>query len=394
MEFDRAQAKRSVRQAMRMTRPRPMLVTLLFTLMVSMSTGVLNGVLGMALTGGTGDFSGLLVNYMYRGYEIEEAMERAMLEMVSRGPGFIFGMVVGGMVLSAVVALWQGLLNVGYTGYALSMSRGENPPLERLFCSFPIVVPALITRILTGVFIFLWSLLLSVGWFVLAVGAMLVSVAIGLEILMVLFLLALMVALWLGIVWVELRYALVDYVLLDKGLSGMDAIRESKRLMKGRMKDAFLLQLSFIGWYLLLIVMIYIGFFLALFPLILQMSIGGGAGGVVVSVLMMLGIGGLTLVGFIALSVWLRPYTTGCMARFYDWADGRAAGRISGPGFGPGPGSGGWGQPTDYTWTTGPTSGIGSGGPAIGGGTGTGGGNGSGGSAPRPPKPPQDDPWD
>ena len=47
MEFDRAQAKRSVRQAMRMTRPRPMLVTLLFTLMASMSTGVLNGVLGI-----------------------------------------------------------------------------------------------------------------------------------------------------------------------------------------------------------------------------------------------------------------------------------------------------------------------------------------------------------
>lgn len=395
MGFDRAQAKRSVRQAMKMTRPRPMLVTLLFTLMVSMSTGVLNGVLGMALTGGAGDFSGLLVNYMYQGYEAEEALERAVLEMVSRGPAFLFGMVVGGMALSAIVTLWQGLLNVGYSGYALSMSRGENPPLERLFCSFPIIVPALITRVLTGVFIFLWTLLLMVGWFVLAGGVMLVSVALDLEVLMILFLVALMVVLWLGIVWVELRYALVDYVLLDKGLSGMDAIRESKRLMKGRMKDAFLLQLSFIGWYLLLVVMIYAGFFLALLPLLLQIGIGGDAGGVVVSVLMMLGIGGLTLVGFVALSVWLRPYTTGCMARFYDWADGRVDARIGGPGFGPGPGSGGWGQPTDYTWTTGPTSGTGNGGgPAIGGGTGTGGGNGSGGSAPRPPRPPQDDPWD
>ena len=392
MGFDRAQAKRSVRQAMRMTRPRPMLVTLLFTLMVSMSTGVLNGVLGMALTGGAGDFSSMLVNYMYQGYEAEEALERAVLEMVSRGPAFIFGMVVGGMVLSAVVALWQGLLNVGYSGYALSMSRGENPALERLFCSFPIFVPALITRILTGVFIFLWTLLLMVGWFVLAVGAMLVSVALDLEVLMVLFLVALMVVLWLGIVWIELRYALVDYVLLDKGLSGMDAIRESKRLMKGRIKDAFLLQLSFIGWYILLVMMIYAGFFLALLPLLLQIGIGGDAGGVVVSVLMMLAIGGLTLVGFIALSVWLRPYTTGCMARFYDWADGRAVGWTGGPGFGPGPGSDGWGQPTDYTWTTGPTSGTGNGGgPAIGGGTGTGG---SGGPAPRPPKTPQDDPWD
>lgn len=343
MEFDRAQAKRSVRQAMRMTRPRPMLVTLLFTLMASMSTGVLNGVLGMALTGGAGDFSGLLVNYMYRGYEIEEAMERAMLEMVSRGPGFIFGMVVGGMVLSAVVALWQGLLNVGYTGYALSMSRGENPPLERLFCSFPIVVPALITRILTGVFIFLWSLLLSVGWFVLAVGAMLVSVAIGLEILMVLFLLALMVALWLGIVWVELRYALVDYVLLDKGLSGMDAIRESRRLMQDNVGRAFVLQLSFIGWELLSIALWLTGIAALVIPISIQVAYGrvSDIGGMIASAGVGLLIMLVMFLGGTILSLWLSPYRTGAMAKFYDWAKGAAP-----------KGPAGWSGPTDYNWST------------------------------------------
>ena len=205
---------------------------------------------------------------------------------------------------------------------------------------------------------------------------------------MVLAMVAMMVVIWLGMAWISLRYALVDYVLLDQGLSGMDAIRESKRLMKGRMKDAFMLELSFIGWYILLIVIVYAGFFLALLPLFVQMGMGGGTGGLAVSVLMMLGIGGLTLVGVTALSVWLRPYATGCMARFYDWAMGRANSSMGGPGSG----SGGWGQPTDYTWTTGPTSGTGTGGPAPGGWNG--GENGSGNPPPRPPKPRQDDPWD
>lgn len=236
--------------------------------------------------------------------------------------------------------------------------------------------PVLITRILAGVFIFLWSLLLTVGWGILLFAAIMLSMAIGSELLMGILMLILIIALWVGAVWVLLRYALVDYVLLDKGLSGMDAIRESKRLMKGRIKDAFLLQLSFMGWYILLIAIIYAGLFLTLLPILVQVGMGASSGGLVVSAAMSLGIGGLALVGFVALSVWLRPYITGCMARFYDWAKGQSDGFVGGPGFGPGPGSGdrGWGQPTDYTWTSGPTSGTGAG---------------NGGSAPRPPRPPR-----
>ena len=40
-------------------------------------------------------------------------------------------------------------------------------------------------------------------------------------------------ALLLGIVWVTLRYELVDFLIADQGLTGMDAIRESKRLGAG-----------------------------------------------------------------------------------------------------------------------------------------------------------------
>lgn len=379
MEFDRAQAKRGVKQAMRMTRPRPMLVTLLFMMMVSVSTGIINGVLGMVLTGGAEDISSMLLNYLQRGYELEDAWSQVLLEMVSRGPGFIFGMVVGGTVLSIIVSLWQSLLNVGYSGYALSMSRGESPALEKLFCSFPVVVPVLVTRVLTGVFIVLWSLLLCVCWSVLVFAAAMLSMLIGSEILMGILMLALIIALWVGAACVMLRYALVDYVVLDKGLSGMDAIRENKRLMKGRFKDAFLLQLSFVGWYLLLLLLFYLGIIALVMTLVVYLySMGSGSGTGVALVLSL-----AALIGGMALLIWLRPYTAGCMARFYDWARGQADGPT---GFG-GSGDRAWGQPGDYTWTAGPTSGTG---------TGSGSPPRNGGSSPlppRPPRPPKDDPW-
>ena len=385
MGFDRAQAKRSVKQAMRMTHPRPMLVTLLFMLMVSVSTGILNSVLGFLLTGGAGDFSSLLLGYVSQGYEVEAAWERAMMELLHRGPGFMFGMFAGGTVLSIIVSLWQGLLNVGYEGYALSMARRENPQLEKLFCWFHLVVPALVTSVLTGVFVFLWALLVSVAYVVVVLLVVVLCAALESEVLMVVLMLAATAAYAAGVVWVSLRYALVDYVLLDKGLSGMDAIREGKRLMKGRVKDAFVLQLSFLGWYLLMVLIIYLGIILAILPVVMQMAVSGGdlgrlaaSGGIALVILL------LAVVGFAALSVWLRPYVTGCMAMFYDWAvsqDGPSG--FGGAGFG---GGSGWSQPTDYTWNSGPSSGVGTGsGPSL--------GSGDGGSAPPPPRPPRDDPW-
>lgn len=383
MGFDRAQVKRGVRQTMRVTRPRPMLVTLLFMMMASVSTGIINGVLGTVLTGGAGDVSTMLLSYLQMGYELEEAWSRVFLEMVRQGPGFIFGMVVGGTVLSIIVSLWQSLLNVGYSGYALSMSRGESPALEKLFCSFPVVVPVLVTRVLTGVFIVLWSLLLSVCWSVLVFAAVMLSMLIDSEILMGILMLALIIALWVGMACVMLRYALVDYVVLDKGLSGMDAIRENKRLLKGRFKDLFLLQLSFVGWYLLLLLLFYLVVIaLAMTFIVYLYSMGSGSGTGVALVLAL-----AALMGGIALLIWLRPYAAGCMARFYDWARGEADGFAGGAGFGPGSGDRAWGQPGDYTWTAGPTSGTG---------TGSGPSPGNGGSAPlppRPPRPPKDDPW-
>lgn len=378
MEFDRAQLKRSVKLSMKSTASRPMLVTLLFVVVVSAGTWLLNTVLGGVLTGNLGNWSSMILAYTQAGYELDEAVEQAMLTLLSMGPGAIFGVAVGGSVLSILVSLWQSVMNVGYEGWCLSMVRNENPPMGRIFGALSQFVPVFITRFLTGVFVFLWGLLVAVGYVVLftvafALAALTESAAVAIPLILVA-----VVYLVLGVIWVSVRYALVDYVLLDKGLSGMEALRENKRLMKGNTGRVFLLQLSFIGWYLLMFAVIYAGIMLALIPLIMQAS-AYSTGGLIAASGFALVIIAVVVIAATVLMLWLRPYITGSMAKFYDWTQGRGDGAGHGPGFGSG--SGGWSERTDYTWSSGAGSGIG-----------LGSGSGNGGPKPNPPKP-RDDPW-
>lgn len=376
MEFDRVQLKQSVKLSMKNTTPQPMLVTLLFTVAVSVGTWLINTILGGLLTGRLGNWSTMILSYMEAGYELNEAAEQAMLTLLSMGPGAIFGVVVGGTVLSILVALWQSTMGVSYEGYCLSMVRNENPPMGKIFSALPMVGQILITRILTGVFELLWTLLVAVGYVVVLAAAVFIDI----PILTVVLVLADIAALILGVIWVTMRYALVDYVLLDKGLSGMDAIRESKRLMQGNIGKGFMLQLSFAGWYFLMLGIVYGGIILAVLPIAAQVTASSTGGLIAASGAALLILVAAAIVTM-ALMLWLRPYTNGCWAKFYDWARGAADGFHGGSSFGGG--SDGWGGYTDYTWSSGAGSGRG---------TGMGPGPGSGPSAHNPPKP-RDDPW-
>ena len=86
-------------------------------------------------------------------------------------------------------------------------------------------------------------------------------------------------------------------------------------------------------------------------------------------------------IGVEVMSLWLKPYVTGAMAKFYDWADGSAGSMQGGPSF-----DGGWGDPGNYTWNSG------SSGPGTG--AGSGGGFPPPPAPPKPPRSPRDDPWD
>ena len=375
MEFDRARLKREVKLSMKGSGC--IMVALLFSVVVSAGTWLLNTVLGGLLTRGAGSVSDTVMRYVQRGYDLEDAINIALLELFQRGPGVLAGIAVGGVVLSIIIALWQGAMDVGYEGWCLSMVRHENPPVSKIFCAMPQILQVLLTRFLTGLFIALWSLLVVLAYVLLLIIGTLLASLTDSVVLVIPFLLAAIAVLVVGVIWVSTRYLLVDYVLLDKGLYGMDAIRESKRLMRGNIGRCFVLQLSFFGWYLLMIAIVYAAAIVFIVLLATQMS-AGDVNPIAVGAML------LVLLGFIPvyiLSLWLKPYTTGSMAAFYDWVCAGPGATQAGSGFGGG--ADGWGDPGNYTWTSGGNSGSG---------TGVG-SNPGGGLPPRPPKTPRDDPW-
>lgn len=397
MEYNRVQLKTAARQAMKYQRPHPMLITLLFSILVSVGSRIISTVLGAA--SGSASLSTAYGEAILRyGGDIESAIQFALL---SFGPQRLAMALFLGVFISGIITtLWAGLMRVGYSGFCLGMVRGQQPQTNALFSVFPQWAGVLLTQFLAGLFRSLWALLLGVGFAaVILVSALLF---IEIEVLFIIVLLAAYIVFLLGLVWVTLRYAMVDFLIADQGLTGMDAIRESKRLMRGNTGRLFTLELSFAGWYLLEMGVILVICIVGLLMFGPEIEAATGTPEALTALVMsMLGIIGLVAFASIGISIfnlWLTPYVTGTEALFYDHLRGVDSRPASGYGYGPG---GRWDQPypsrpsTGYTWkpTPGPTSGAGIGpGPQ-------GGENGPQPpqppqQPPKPPKSPKDDPWD
>ena len=389
MDYNRAAMKQQVRRAMRFQRPHPMLITLLFGIIVNIGSQIISQILGAA--SGASDLSTLYYQALLDYGDLTDAIQYVLL---SFGPQRLaLALFAGGLIGGIVTSLWSGLMRTGYANFCLGMVRGWQPQTGALFSTFPRWAGVLGTQFLAGLFRVLWALLLGVGLFlVIFVAALLFA---EIEALFVLVLLASYIAFFLGLIWVTLRYALVDFLIADQGLTGMDAIRESRRLMRDNTGRLFALELSFIGWYLLefAIVLVFsvagaafsIGLFTSDFSNPVTAITGSALGFVALIAVASIAIG--------VFNLWLTPYITGAEALFYDWA--RGAGSAPTGGYGP---TGGWGQPQspnqpqhfDYTWTSGPSSGTG-----IGPGPWQNGGNGAPPQQPPgAPRPPRDDPWD
>ena len=127
---------------------------------------------------------------------------------------------IWGQLLSVAISIVLATVTVGFTIYALEVSRLRPAGVGTLFDGFSIFFRALWLNILMGIFTFLWSLLfISPG------------------------------------IIAAYRYRQAIYLLLDHPQwSALDCIRESKRMMVGRKWELFVLDLSFLGWALLSVV--------------------------------------------------------------------------------------------------------------------------------------------
>lgn len=141
--------------------------------------------------------------------------------------------VTGAALIALTVALIAALalfvvgsaVSVGYARYNLNLADGNKASLSDLFAYFSRIDTMAIARLLRGVYMFLWSLLLVFP----------------------------------GII-ASYRYRMTDYLLAeDPTLAPDKAITLSKELMNGRKFDLFILDLSFIGWEILCIFTFGIG---------------------------------------------------------------------------------------------------------------------------------------
>ena len=128
-----------------------------------------------------------------------------------------------GSVLALFIA---GPMLVGVSMFSLSLSRGESARLEQIFEGFKNYGTVLGAYLLMVLFIFLWMLLLIIPGIIAAIA-----------------------------------YSQTFYILAENdAISSMDALKKSKEMMDGYKWKYFCLGLRFIGWALLCILTLGIGF--------------------------------------------------------------------------------------------------------------------------------------
>jgi uncharacterized membrane protein len=120
----------------------------------------------------------------------------------------------------------SGPLAYGLSYYFLSFIRQKGPVLEDFFRFIPVFGKTFVTYMFMCLFIILWTLLLIVPGVIAAIS-----------------------------------YSMTFFILIDNPeISGKDAIKKSKELMKGNKYKYFCFLVRFLGWFLLSILSFGIGF--------------------------------------------------------------------------------------------------------------------------------------
>lgn len=129
-----------------------------------------------------------------------------------------------GDLISLIIA---GPLALGYAMFIITLSKRDNPQIEQLFKGFNDFIRSLATYFLMVIFILLWSLLLIVPGIMKAYS-----------------------------------YTMTFYILAeDSEIQTMDALKKSEEMMYGNRMRLFGLQLKFLGWAILALFTLGIGYF-------------------------------------------------------------------------------------------------------------------------------------
>lgn len=273
MEIDRKELKRLAREAMGLVSPRFWVVTLVFLLM---TTGI-----------------SLLLD---------------PIANVTIDPKTQFSAV--GFFLVILTTLYTTVVTFGYDLWSLWTSRRLDPGLGSLIQGFQVAGRVILVQ--------LQIILRLLGWGF-ALGLLLMPVMLVAPTFSVLLLPAVYAVLWA----VMLRYALANYLLADRPNEGAAAaVRRSAALMQGWKWELFKLEFSFVGWELVNLVLSGLvmavllrqtGFYQSLTTMDYQNTIlvwETVSSGTLAMV--------LTNLVTLPLSLWLTPYRSVTRAGFYD----------------------------------------------------------------------------
>ena len=142
--------------------------------------------------------------------------------------------ILGVLSVMAVISLVMGVINfaiggavqLGYCKFLLNLQDNRPASLKDLFSEMDRWVDALVMNFLRSLFIALWTMLFIIP----------------------------------GII-ATYRFAMAPFIMLEKPYLGpLEVLRESKEMMHGNKMDLFLLDLSFIGWALLCVLTLGIGY--------------------------------------------------------------------------------------------------------------------------------------
>ena len=311
MNYDRAALKKEVKADLRQTKPKAVWVTLVFLLIVAGAAGLLS-VLQTTLTGSPTELVMDLDDLMFR-LEYGMLSQREFAEYSMRMLGGLSSLIAVSTLFGLITAALQWAFQFGYAGYCLDVVRRKETGFARLFCGFPRLGWVLLTGLLIALFTTLWSILFFAAAGVISVVFLYFADGAAGGLFAVLTVLA-WIAACAGLVAITLRYSMAYYILLDEKVDSLEAISRSKAMMRGRKWHFFVLQLSFIGWYLLLALIVLVVWIIGAIVLsALLMSPPAVFGGIAVLVLVM-------FAATVPLLLWLQPYQTCACAKFYDWA--------------------------------------------------------------------------
>ena len=204
--MDRSLLKRRAREVISSSNPRVILVGLVHLLLCAVVELLSSNVLSVNIS------ESEAMNYL--SYAANGNYEYALQYAEQMQPP------AAAYAINALLILVMSVVSAGFVLFLLNTIRGRSPSYGNLLDGFGFFFKIILINALAALFIWLWSLLLIVP----------------------------------GVI-AYYRYSQAIYILLDDPTkSPLRCLRESKELMRGHKGELFVLDLSFLGWYLLRIV--------------------------------------------------------------------------------------------------------------------------------------------